>query len=235
MRRIGHGIRWRLGLHVVAPALEGDSDEGIAAFYQSRITDCLPLSDPNHYEHPRAQWITDRVESGRFLELGCGNGGMTRLLAPRVERLIALDVSSPSVEAAKALGLPNVDFVESLIEQYQSGPDFNGIVMSEVLEHLRRPGQVIARCLDWLVPGGKLLVTTPNGHWESNEHLQEFTLQQFCLLFVDAGYESVLVSYLRDDQNRRRWLAAEAFAGKEAPAPEDFNCRSVIARQRKAK
>jgi hypothetical protein len=51
--------------------------------------------------------------------------------------------------------------------------------MSEVLEHVRRPGEVVCRCFAWLAPGGTLLITTPHGHWESNEHLHEFDLVTF--------------------------------------------------------
>src|SRR5688572_9477332 len=103
MRRISQSVRWRIGMRVAAPELETGDDHGVAAFYQGRVTDCAFLSDPDHYEYPRTRWMLERVSGGTLLEIGCGNGGMTRLLAPRVERLIALDVSTPSLAAVEAL------------------------------------------------------------------------------------------------------------------------------------
>jgi SAM-dependent methyltransferase len=232
-KRLLQSLKWRLGLPVAAAELEAGDDASIASFYSGRVTDCLFLSDPRHYEYRRARWIIERVSGGRLLEVGCGNGGMTALLAPRVERLTALDVSTPSLSSLAALGLKNVETVEALVEHYQPSGTFDWIVMSEVLEHLRRPQAVLARCLEWLAPGGSLLVTTPNGHWESNEHLQEFNFEKFARIVVTGGAESVDLSYLRDGQGRRRWLVGQATVPDRPPEHDDFNDRPTIARIRR--
>ena len=127
---------------------------------------------------------------------------MTALLAPKVERLVALDVSTPSLSSVAALRLENVETVEALVEHYQPSGKFDWIVMSEVLEHLRLPRKVVAQCLGWLAPGGSLLVTTPNGHWESNEHIQEFGFEKFARTFFSQFADSIECSYLRDAQGR---------------------------------
>ncbi len=232
--QVFRGLRWRLGLRVAAPELEAGDDASIASFYSGRVTDCSFLSDPEHYENPRARWILHRVNGGRLLEVGCGNGGMTALLAPKVERLVALDVSTPSLSSVAALGLENVETVEALVEHFQPSGKFEWIVMSEVLEHLRRPQAVIARCLGWLAPGGSLLVTTPNGHWESNEHLQEFNFQKFAQTLVSEGAESVVLSNLRDGQGRRRWLVGQVTVADRPSMQDDFNDRRTIARRRRS-
>ena len=220
-------------MRVAAPELEAGDDESLASFYRGRVTDCRFLADPEHYEHPRAQWIVGSVSGGRLLEIGCGNGGMTALLAPKVDRLVALDVSGPSLAAVAALGLANVELVDALVEDYQPEGPFDWIVMSEVLEHLRRPGEIIARLVSWLAPGGSLLVTTPNGHWESNEHLQEFSLDTFARLMAAGGAEAVTVQYLRDRQDRRRWLVGRASVADRPPAPDDFTDRGATRRRRR--
>ncbi len=222
-----------MGLRVAAPELEAGDDASIASFYSGRVTDCSFLSDPEHYENPRARWIIERVSGGRLLEVGCGNGGMTALLAPRVESLVALDVSTPSLSSVAALGLKNVETVEALVEHFEPSGKFDWIVMSEVLEHLRRSQAVVSHCLDWLAPGGSLLVTTPNGHWESNEHLQEFDFQKFARTLVSDGAESVVLSYLRDGQGRRRWLVGQVIVADRPSVQDDFNDRRIIARSRR--
>jgi SAM-dependent methyltransferase len=231
--RVYRALRWRLGLLVAAPELEAGDDESISSFYRGRVTDCSFLSDPEHYEKPRARWIIERVTGGRLLEVGCGNGGMTALLAPRVERLVALDVSTPSLSSVAALGLGNVETVEALVEHFEPSGKFDWIVMSEVLEHLRRPQAVISRCLGWLTPGGSLLVTTPNGHWESNEHLQEFNFQKFARTLVSEGAESAVLSYLKDGQGRRRWLVGQVIVADRPSVQDDFSDRRAIACSRR--
>ena len=84
------------------------------------------MSDPTHYEHPRAKWILDRVRGGKLLEVGCGNGGMTRLLSPQVDQIVALDISGPSLRELEKLGLQNVRTVKGLIEHYKPECLFDG-------------------------------------------------------------------------------------------------------------
>jgi 2-polyprenyl-3-methyl-5-hydroxy-6-metoxy-1,4-benzoquinol methylase len=221
-------------MRVASAELEAGNDQGVASFYRKRTTDCTFLSDPGHYEYPRGRWIVRRVRGGRLLEVGSGNGGMTRLLAPRVEHLVALDVSVPSLAQIAGLGLHNVETANTLVEHYRPQKAFDWIVMSEVVEHLRRPDDVVAQCVDWLTPGGNLLVTTPNGCWESNEHLHTFTFDRFSRMLCRSGVEAVSIAYLRDRQQRRRWLVGRAAVGPQPPAPDDFHNRLKVARSRRS-
>jgi 2-polyprenyl-3-methyl-5-hydroxy-6-metoxy-1,4-benzoquinol methylase len=232
-RQISYRVRWRLGLRVAAAELEAGDVAGVRQFYQGRVTDCRFLSDPDHYERPRVQWILDQIRGGRLLEIGCGNGGMTRLLAPLVAELVALDVSTPSLAEVAKLGLPNVRTVEALLEDYRPECTFDWIVLSEVLEHVRNPQQVVRQLVRCLAPGGSLLITTPNGHWESNEHLQEFSIESFAQVVAAAGAEAVSVTHLRDAMGRRRWLAGQITAPVTPPARDDFNNRRTVARRRR--
>jgi len=231
--RIWQAIRWRLGQRVAAPELEFGDELSLVAFYDGRVTDCTFLSDPAHYEYPRAKWILDRVHGGKLLEVGCGNGGMTRLLAPKVDQIVALDVSGPSLRELEKLGLQNVKIVKGLIEHYEPECLFEWIVMSEVLEHVRQPAQIVRHCFNWLVPGGTLLITTPNGHWESDEHLHEFDLVAFSRILALPEAETVRFGYLRDCNNRRRWLVGEIVApvNPALPLPD----RWQIAKERRQK
>lgn len=233
IKRFTSTLRWWSGMRVAAPELEVGKDETVTAFYQGRITDCNFLEDGSHYEYPRARWILERVTGGRLLEIGCGNGGMTRLLAPKVQFVEALDISKPSLEVIDGLGLGNVKTVETLVEHHKPVVQFDWIVMSEVLEHLREPGEVVSRCVQWLAPGGRLLLTTPNGHWESDEHLHEFSLPTLSQLLAVSGAEGFLAGYLRDVQGRRRWLVADANVAKNSATADDFNDRLVTIRHRR--
>lgn len=231
-RRITAAFRWRLGLLVAAPELEEGTDDSVESFYSGRVTDCSFISDPKNYEHPRAEWVRNRVKGGRLLEVGCGNGGMTRMLAPLVDRIVALDASADSLAAIGPLHLKNVETVQGLVETFRPADKFDWIVISEVIEHLRTPEQVLQILAGWLAPRGRLLITTPNGYWESDEHLQEFTMVSFLALVGRLSIETLHVSYLRDAQGRRRWLVAELAAPETPPAPDDFTSRAALAERR---
>lgn len=220
---------------VAAAALEKGTDESVSDFYNSRVTGCEFLEDPTHYEHPRATWVLNHVSGGLLLEIGCGNGGMTRLLAPRVEKVTAFDVSLPSLKQLEDLGLPNVETVQGLIENFDSHHYFNWVVLSEVIEHIREPLPVVNRAYRFLAPGGSLLITTPNGHWESDEHLHEFSLTAFCELLSQTGGESLEVGYLRDRDGRRRWLTAIIRKADSEPTPDDFFDRGATRKLRQGR
>lgn len=231
--KIGQSLRWHLGLPVAATELETGTDESVAGFYNKRITECTFLDDMEHYEYPRARWVLEQVNGGKLLEIGCGNGGMTRLLAPKVDHLTAFDVSAPSLKQVEDLGFTNVVTAQGLIEKFEPDRKFDWIVMSEVLEHLRKPLDGIRRCVSWLDFCGSLIITTPNGHWESDEHLHEFSMKSFTELLVQTNAESFQVSYLRDRDNRRRWLVGVVNQFDTSPTKDEFHSRAAIVRERK--
>ena len=232
--RVRQSIRWRLGMPVASAKLEQGTDKSVAEFYNNRVTGCEFLDDPTHYEHPRAVWVLEQVKGGNLLEIGCGNGGMTRLLAPQVDHLTAFDVSEPSLRQLEELGLPNVTTASGLLESFDPGRQFEYIVMSEVIEHLRDPLAAVKRSFDWVAPGGAFVLTTPNGHWESDEHLHEFSLQSFSQILAQMDCESFEAAYLRDRDGRRRWLTAILKRAETPAAPDDFFDRKATARQRRS-
>ena len=233
IRRALQSMRWRLGMQVAAIELENGTDESVARFYSDRVTHCEFLDDEGHYEYPRASWVLGHVSGKSLLEIGCGNGGMTRLLASRVDRLTAFDVSAPSLRQVEEMGMPNVETAQGLIESFVPRKRFDWVVMSEVVEHLRKPQESVNKAFEWVIPGGSFVITTPNGHWESDEHLHEFTLSTFSEMLSKTGCESMEVGYLRDRDNRRRWLTAILLKGQSDPDPDDFFNRRAIARKRK--
>lgn len=97
----------------------------------------------------------------RVLEIGCAEGEFTRMLAPRVGSLLALDSSPTALGRARKLDLPSVDFRELNISREDPAGHFDLIIASEVLYYLgsREEIQAVAqRMLGWLKPGGHLLL-----------------------------------------------------------------------------
>lgn len=97
-------------------------------------------------------------------DLGCGTGDAAALLGPVVERVVAVDLSAPMLEAAKKrLGhIPSVEFVEGSLESLPiEDASVDAAVCSLVLHHVEEPRKVIgqmARVLRASRHGGVALV-----------------------------------------------------------------------------
>jgi SAM-dependent methyltransferase len=95
----------------------------------------------------------------RVLELGCGSGGVTALLAARGALVTAVDWSAPMLRRA-AQRAPGARFVRSEITAYQPEAAFDVVLLCFVLHELDAPAraaalQVARRALR---PGGRLAV-----------------------------------------------------------------------------
>jgi len=108
----------------------------------------------------------------RVLELGCGTGKQTALIAPRVDALVAIDISPASLRRAQArcarAGLTNVRFVEqSIVRLPADSGSADGIfsygdVISHVHDAYREVFQESARVLR----SGGFLAFEIDGKWE---------------------------------------------------------------------
>lgn len=110
-------------------------------------------------------WIARQLPSGaRILDLGCGPGFYTRLLAERGFSCTGVDFSPASIEwarqQAQAAGL-KIDYVQQDVRVYRPQESFDFIMMTfgELnVFNAADATQLIGQCARWLTPGGKLLV-----------------------------------------------------------------------------
>ncbi len=107
-----------------------------------------------------AEWIR---EDDRVLDVGCGEGIITGLLARKCRHVVGCDYSAEAVEAA-AQGHLGLEFVysNSTNLRFESG-SFTKVVLSEVAEHLM-PVQFVRALHEIgrvLRPGGMLILATP--------------------------------------------------------------------------
>jgi SAM-dependent methyltransferase len=112
-------------------------------------------------------------QTGRTAELGCSVGVFTRMLAPRCERLLAVDFSPTALARARRRldGVPRVELERrTLPEQTPEGP-FETIVCAEILYYWSEPlvEQGLRRIEAALAPGGTLLAV----HWRGADPRRE--------------------------------------------------------------
>lgn len=96
----------------------------------------------------------------RVLDLGCGDGGVGQALRRRGARVTALDVAPGRVHAAGRRGLLVVGGDGHRLPF--AGGRFDLVVLYDVLEHVRRPAEVLREVAAVLRPGGWAYVTVPN-------------------------------------------------------------------------
>lgn len=103
--------------------------------------------------------------NARILDVGCGNGVISRHLGKLGFNVLGIDVSEKTIETAKSLtSLPNVNFMKKSAEELvASGEKYDAVICSEVLEHLNDPGSLLKVLYQTLSDHGKLIVTVPNG------------------------------------------------------------------------
>ncbi|HVF50477.1 MAG TPA: class I SAM-dependent methyltransferase [Pyrinomonadaceae bacterium] len=117
----------------------------------------LADEDWNHNAHYHTYLLEQIPEqSGRALEIGCGTGTFSRLLAARAGRVFAIDLSPQMIRLARARSkvYPNIDFVEADVMTYQL-PDnqFDCIATLTTLHHLPIES-ILRKVRTALKPGG---------------------------------------------------------------------------------
>ena len=94
------------------------------------------------------------------LEIGCGTGAFARLLAQRVEHVLALDLSPEMIRLAKerSMAYPTIEFqMADILTSPFSPEQFDAIVSIATLHHLPME-KLLVRLKEALAPGGVLIV-----------------------------------------------------------------------------
>lgn len=99
----------------------------------------------------------------RVLDLGCGNGSLSNLLAQQGHEVVGVEVSESGYKFA-TLNFPNCQFIQASIYElpYEKlEHSFDVVISSEVIEHLLYPRELLTAAKQCLKPHGHLIVTTP--------------------------------------------------------------------------
>ncbi len=106
----------------------------------------------------------------RVLDIGCGNGSQLALPLAQDARLniVGIDTDARSIEHAQRLSeaKENLDFVCASVTETPSDQPFDVIILSEVLEHLAQPEEMLKTATRLMSRDGILIVTVPNGYGE---------------------------------------------------------------------
>lgn len=108
--------------------------------------------------------IIGELRPGRVLDIGCGTGvNLTQPLALLFSDVsfVGVDSDVKSIEFAnRENGAPNVCY---LSDKNAAQGQFDLIIASEVIEHVEEPDGFLSYLRTRLTPGGRLVLTLPNG------------------------------------------------------------------------
>jgi SAM-dependent methyltransferase len=142
-----------------APPEDLDEDQKrLAGVIAERKTDSLAFFGrfSGEWDHLRNGLFGERFTSLALLSLlrpdwivgdiGCGTGNASELLAPAVERVIAVDLSGPMLDSARQRlsGVSNIDFVEGAAHDIGlKAASLDAAVCMLVLHHVDEPAAAI--------------------------------------------------------------------------------------------
>lgn len=131
------------------------SDYG-AVFRDASIVDRYPLRPP--YPAETIDVLSELAHGGAVLEAGCGLGELGRALAPRVQRVDAVDVSTRMIARGRKLAggdAANLRWIEAAIEEAPLEGPYGLIVAGESI-HWFDWERVLPRFASCLAPDGVL-------------------------------------------------------------------------------
>jgi 2-polyprenyl-3-methyl-5-hydroxy-6-metoxy-1,4-benzoquinol methylase len=134
------------------------------------------------------EWIAARVAGRRVIDMACGEGYGSDLMAARgAASVVGVDANPDAHEHARLrYARPNLRFERDLVETFAEPCD--AVVFLQTIEHVADPGAILEHFKSMLDPGGLVFVSTPNlltlappGADKSDNpwHVKEYRAEEF--------------------------------------------------------
>jgi len=107
------------------------------------------------------EWIASRVGGRRVVDLACGEGYGSVVLARTAASVVGVDANPEAFEHARLkYAAPDLRFERNMIELWDG--DVDCVVFLQTIEHVQDPDGVLERLRGLVGPGGVAYVSTPN-------------------------------------------------------------------------
>jgi SAM-dependent methyltransferase len=133
------------------------------------------------------EWIAARSEGRRVVDMACGEGYGSDVLARRAGSVVGVDANPEAHEHARLRYVrPNLRFERDLVESFAEPCD--AVVFLQTIEHVQDAGAILEHFKSMLDPGGVAYVSTPNlltlappGAEKSDNpwHVHEYRAEEF--------------------------------------------------------
>jgi 2-polyprenyl-3-methyl-5-hydroxy-6-metoxy-1,4-benzoquinol methylase len=185
----------------VAEHVQRDQPDGVPplALTGERTLPDVPAENYWYRRHLAVyEWVAERCAGLDVVDMACGEGYGSDVLARRAARVIGVDANPEAFEHARLkYGRPGVRFVRDLVERFAEPCD--ALVFLQTIEHVQDPGAVLDHFRTMLRPGGTAYVSTPNvltlappgaERSENPWHVREYRAEEFRAL-CEASFDHV--------------------------------------------
>jgi ArsR family transcriptional regulator len=237
-------VRRSLGNTAVAAA-DSVRREAVLAARRSRARDFF-RSMAGHWDALRGELfgstsdmlaLLSLLDPGlRVGDLGCGTGRVAELLAPFVQRIIAVDASEEMLAMARKRvgGLPNVEVRHGELESLPIADEsLDAALLFFVLGYVAEPARVLAECRRVIAPRGRVVIVDLLPH-ERPEYRSElgqvwlgFSHEQLARWVSLAGFKKLEMRPLPRDHSRKGEALFVAVARESDVGPGEWEaCRT---------
>ncbi len=161
-----------------------------------------------HIIEPRFKIFAEIIEEGAtVLDIGCGDGTLLKYLTEKKNiKGVGIDISNNAIEMARSKGI-GAQVCDVSSPDFSVEDDYDYIVLSEVLEHLPNPEEVLDKVRHKF--NKSLIVTIPNiGYYRHRirllfgrfpiqwvqhptEHLRFWTVKDFIFWAENLGFQII--------------------------------------------
>jgi ubiquinone/menaquinone biosynthesis C-methylase UbiE len=153
-----------LGAEVTNKGIQGIYDEAASYYQQLRWfkTRLTRLEYAQTEDALLTQFQFVPGDKGRYLEIGCGPGTWTKVVASHAAEVVALDISANMIEQARRYvdSASNVTFVHGDAAQYQPEGRLDGFFSFRVIEYVNGWQEMLTRVSAHVPSGGRAVVCT---------------------------------------------------------------------------
>lgn len=131
-------------------------------------------------------------KSERCLEIGCGNGGVTHLIAKQMKgQITGIDISEMTIKAAKdnLSGYKNVHLEAVDLFEFSTKDKFDFIVLLDVLEHIPfdQHDGIVEKMSELLSENGTIFIHIPEPKYNAWSEIHQQSAMQVIDLAVESG------------------------------------------------
>jgi SAM-dependent methyltransferase len=206
--------------------LQKDQPEGVAPLELTGERTLPDVPEENYWYQRHVavyEWIAERVAGQRVVDLACGEGYGSDLLARTAADVIGVDANPEAYEHARAkYRRDNLRFERALVEEFDQERD--AVVFLQTIEHIHEPGKLLDQIakiapLAYISTPNRLTLAPPGAEKSDNPwHLREYDAGQYREL-LESHFSSVeLLGLFHARKLRAHELAIRAGWDRVHPA-----------------
>jgi SAM-dependent methyltransferase len=167
--------------------LQADQPEGVPPLELTGERTLPDVPEENYWYRRHVavyEWVAERCSGLRVVDLACGEGYGSDLLARSASEVIGVDANPDAYEHARTrYRRPNLSFQRGLVEDFNE--DVDAVVFLQTIEHIHEPEKLVETIsriapVAYLSTPNRLTLAPPGAEKSDNPwHLREYDAGQY--------------------------------------------------------